>query len=709
MKKILYTVLLVSASVSAFAQTSKTKTKVAPKGTIAPAPLDRSVRPKAAPAPTINIKDSEVFTLENGITVILSENHKLPRVSLNLVMGSDPFMEGAKAGVADMASELIMAGTTNRSKDDLDKEIDYIGASINAGSESIMLSCLTKHLPKAMELYSDVIFNANFPQSEFDRVKKQSESNLLSSKSSPDAMASNAEQAVNFKNHPYGEVMTEASLAAITRDDIVSYYKKMFTPNGSYLVIVGDIKKDEAIKLANTYLGAWKGGMKSEMDYGKGTFNQGTKVFFVKKAGAVQSKVAVSFPVDMKPGDMNQVPLSVLNTLLGGGGFGARLMQNLREDKAYTYGCYSNLNITDNGSWFSAGGNFRNEVTDSAITEILYEIKRIITEEVTDDELNQIKASMAGSFARSLESPNTIARFALNIIQNNLPKDYYQTYLKRLEAVDKATILKMAQKYLSATNCSIVIVGSESVIDRVKKFDSDGKIEFLDAFGQPVSNEVKKADITKDQLIEKYVLALTQTTSMKAAKKKISKVKSMKQVLELTNPQFPGAMEMTNFFVAPNKEAMSVNMMGMTVNKEYFDGTKGGSMNMQTGKKEMTADEIASKKKSVGLIPEMNYATAGMTYELLGMEMVKDKECYVMKTNDGQSEKMDYYDVKTLMKVQTVVTKDGEGSTIVYSDFKDVNGILYPHAMNMTFGEMILSGTTKALEINGKIEALVFQ
>lgn len=672
------------------------------------AQLDRSIRPKAGTAPSINIKDSEVFTTANGITVILSENHKLPRISLNLVMGSDPMMERNKAGLSNMAGQLIMSGTTNRSKDQLDQEIDYIGASINAGSSSIYLSCLTKHLNKAMDLYTDILFNTNFPQSEFDRIKKQNESELMSAKSSPDQIADNVEKSVNFKNHPYGEVMTEATLAAITREDVVNYYKNMFTPSGSYLVIVGDITKDEATKLVNSYFGTWKGVQHVKADLGQGTFNKGNRVIFVKKPGAVQSTIAISFPIKMKPGDKNQLPLTVMNGILGGGGFSTRLIQNLREDKAYTYGAYSSLNITDNGSWFSASGNFRNEVSDSAITQLLFELDRITTGYVTDDELNTTKSSMAGSFARSLENPSTIARFALNIIQNNLPKDYYQTYLKRLDAVDKEAILTMAQTYLTAKNCNIVVVGNESIIEKLKVFDSDGKIEFLDAFGQEII-ETKKADISKEQLLEKYILAVTVSANMKAAKKKVSKIKSTKQEIELKSPMFPGALTMTNYFAAPNKEAMKMEMQGMLLQKTFFDGTKGAASSMQDGKKEMTAEEIAAKKKAPGLFPEMSYATSGMTYELTGIETINGKDYYVLKTNDGEAEKFEYFDVKTFMKTKIVTIQEGQETVMMFDEFKEVNGVLFPHKLVLQAGEMSMEGTTKSLEVNAKIEGTVFE
>jgi predicted Zn-dependent peptidase len=675
--------------------------------------LDRSVQPKAGTPPTINIKDSEVFTTENGITVILSENHKLPKVSIRLVTGSDPIQEGPKAGLSSIAGQLIMSGTANRTKDKLDAEIDYIGASLSADATSISLSCLTKHMDKGLDLMTDVLYNTNFPQSEFDRIKKQNESGLLSAKSSPDQMADNVEKKTNFPNgHPYGEIMTEATLSAITKSDVENYYKKVFTPDGSYLVIVGDVTKEKAREIANKYFALWKGGKKYEANLGAGKFNKGNRVIFVKKPGAVQSVVTVTFPVDIKTGHENQLPLTVLNGILGGGGFGTRLMQNLREDKAYTYGCYSSLNITENGSWLAASGNFRNEVTDSAITQILFELDRITTEYVKDEELNLTKSAMAGGFARSLESPSTVARFALNIIQNKLPKAYYQTYLKRLEAIDKEAVLLMAQTYFTAKNCNIIVVGNEEILEKLKQFDADGKIELVDAFGDEVK-EMKPSDITKEQLFEKYIFAKTGTTSMKAANKKIKKIKSVKQVIELSAQQIPAPLTMTTYFVAPNKESMKLEMSGMMIQKEFFDGEKGASMNMQTGKKEMTAEEIAEKKKTSALIPEMNYAANGMVTELLGIENQNGTEMYVLKIVEGENTSFDYFDVKTFQKLKTVSIAKNEGETIetsrTYSDYKAVNGVLFPYKTTIMMGEMGLNGEVKTIEINGKVDAMAFE
>lgn len=673
--------------------------------------IDRSVRPAAAAAPIINIKNTETFKLANGITVVLSENHKLPRVSFSMTMGASPLMEGSKAGLSEILGQLMSSGTATRSKDVLDKEIDNLGADLNTGSRYVYLSCLTKHMDKGLSIMQDVLMNPSFPESEFDRIKKQNESSLLSAKSSPETMGGNAESKINFPNHPYGEIMNEASLAAITLDDVKNNYKQVFTPNGAYLVIVGDITKEKAQQAAEKYFGSWKGGELIKENYGAAKTPKNNRVIFVPKAGAVQSVINIAFPLDMKPGDKDQIALNVMNSILGGGSFGARLMQNLREDKAYTYGCYSGFSIDRDGSSFGTNGSFRNDVTDSAITQILSEIAKIADSYVTDEELNLAKSSMAGSFARSLEQPQTIARFALNIIRENLPADYYQTYLKRLEAITKDDVLMVAQKYFKGAY-NIIVVGNESILPKLKQFDSDGVIEKLDAFGDPIV-EIEKADITADQLIERYIRTVTNTKSVKELKKKLKKVKSVVKIMDLSSPQIPVAIKMTEVFVAPNKEAMKIEAQGMVFQSSFYDGVKGVESNMQTGKKELSADELAAKKKGEGLFPEMVYKTSGMTYDMKGIETINGNKYYVLHSNDGEKDAFDYYDTKTNLKFKTItiMKKDGETmeSTIQYDDYKDVNGFKFPYKLVQSLGEMTLSGAVKSIEMNGAYDKTMFE
>ncbi len=670
--------------------------------------IDRSIRPQAAPAPAINIKDSKVFTTDNGITVILSENHKIPRVSYNLVMGSDPMLERGKTGLSNITGTLMMSGTSNRSKDELDNEIDNIGATLKADNNSIYMSSLTKHMTKGLALMSDILMNADFPQSEVDRIITQNESNLTSTKSDAGSMASNATSVANFpKGHPYGEIMTFESLANIDQGSIIEYYRTMYSPQGSYLVVVGDITIEETKKMVETYFASWTGKEAYKEDWGTGQFNKGNRVLFVQKPGAVQSVVYVSFPMNITPSHPDYLKLKVLNNILGAGGFASRLMQNLREDKAYTYGCYSKMSVTEDGSWFSAGGNFRNEVTDSAITQILYELDRIIDDYVTDKELDVAKSSMSGSFGRSLERPSTVARFALNIIRYNLPKDYYQTYLKQLDIITKQDLLDVAQKYWTGTNCNIVVVGNEEVVASLEKFDSDGEIEELDAFGNKVVEKIP-SDLTADEIIENYLAAVIPNVKAKKRKKIFKKIKSMEVVLEMTSAEIPFPIISKSAWMAPNINAQLTEGRGMVFSSSYSDGTTGQRQAMGAGKSEMTADEITANSKSMGIIPEYSYATSGMKYEVIGIEKFDKKECYVLKSNDGKSVTFDYFDRTTFMKLGSMsIETEGEETqqaTQTYENYVEMNGVYFPTVIKIATGQANLKGKVISRTINGEID-----
>lgn len=672
--------------------------------TLGMAQLDRSVRPEAGPAPEINIEDSKVFKMENGLTVIVSEDDKLPRVSFNLVMGNTPKTYGDMAGLPEIAGSLIMSGTESRTKDELDREIDYIGASLSADENSIRLSCLTKHMDMGLTLMTDVLMNANFPEKEFDRIVKSNESNLAAAQSDAGTMVNNATYVANFPgSHPYGEVMTEESLDNITLDAVKDYYSKTFTPNGAYLVVVGDIKADDLKMALTKYFEGWSGPTAHDANLPSANSNDGSRVIFVNKNGAVQSVIAISFPMDLTPSHPDYLKVRVLNGIMGGGAFGNRLMQNLREDKGYTYGCRSSVSITTDGSWFQAGGNFRNEVTDSSITEILYELERIADGLVEDDELALTKASMAGSFARSLESPATVARFALNIIRYELPKDYYQTYLQNLDAITKEDILEVAQKYMKANKANIVVVGNEEVVDLLVKFDADGKIERMDAFGREVV-EREEADITAEELFEKHVNAVAMGVTGKKLDKKLKKFKNMTIVTEMSSAQMPGTMKKTSVWSNDGSEGMKMEFNGMTMQKEYFDGEKGGSSNMQTGASEMTAEEIAAKKKSPGLIPEMYFTTSGMEYEMLGMEEFNGVKCYVVKMNDGENEMFVYYNAENYLKMGILAIQEAGDQTaeitMTYGDYKETNGFMFHTKESLSLSGFSMEGTVKERLVN---------
>lgn len=453
----------------------------------ASAQLDRSIVPSPGPAPEIKIGRIESFTLDNGLKVFVVENHKLPRVSFNLLLDFDPILEGDKAGYASMAGELIKTATLTRTKDQIDKELALTGATLNTSATNIFASGLKKHMDKLTELMADVVMNAKFVPEEFDKLKKQNESSLAAQKENPNSiMGRLSDKAIYGNAHPYGENMTIETLANITLWDCENYYKTFFRPNVGYLAIVGDITLDEAKSLINKRLGSWRKGEIPTAKYPRISAPTKNVVEFVNRESSVQSVVKVANPILLSPGSADEIPAKVMNSILGGGASG-RLFQNLREKHAYTYGAYSSIASDKILGEFAASASVRNAVTDSSIMQILTEMRRIRNEDISKDVLERTLNFMAGNFARSLENPQTIATFAINTARYNLPSDYYTNYLKNLATVSTEDVRRAANRYVMPETTHIIVVGSgKEVASKLKAF---GEVIEYDASGNKISTK----------------------------------------------------------------------------------------------------------------------------------------------------------------------------------------------------------------------------
>ena len=466
--------------------------------------VDRSKAPEAGPAPELKIGTPTKLKLDNGMQVIVVENHRMPAVKWSMTLEFPPFLEGEKAGLQDLVSSMMAAGTASKSKAQIAEEVDFLGASFRVNAKGFFASSLSKNTSDLLRIVSDVILYPTFPQEELDKVKKQVASGLANTPTSPGEIAGNLVATTNFGSlHPYGEVMTEATLEAISREDLARYHDTYFRPNAAYLIVVGDITPDDAYAKANTHFGQWKRGDIPFTRVAPAKFPMGNQVRFAGIEGAVQSTINITQPVPFPPGHPDAAAIQLMNSILGGGAFSGRLMQNLREDKAFTYGARCALSADPVTAEFIAYADVRTEVTDSALVEFMAEINRIRDEQVSDEELATAKAFLSGSFARSLENEGTVARFALNIQRYGLPEDYYQTYLQRMTPSPWKTFNGWPNM-IKPNNLNICVVGSPNILDLLKPFDAGGGIDQYDAFGQV---RIPRTDAPKGTTVDDVVAA----------------------------------------------------------------------------------------------------------------------------------------------------------------------------------------------------------
>jgi zinc protease len=691
MKKITLSILTLALAVSAYAQK-----------------LDRSIRPKAGPAPEITLGKTESFTMANGMRVFVVENHKLPTVSVSIQLDIKPELEGNAAGYREMMSEILLSGTKSRSKEKLNAEIDYIGANINASDDGLFGSSLKKHQAKLLDLMSDIAINSDINKDELEKIKKRTLSGLQAAKNEPDQMLENVSAVMNFgTNHPYGEVATENTVNNITVDLPRKYYSTYFRPNVAYMAIVGDVTMAEMKPLIEKHFGSWQKAAVPSATYSNPSAPSKTKVAFVPRDAAVQSVINVTYPIDLKPGEPDVIKSRVANSILGGGSNG-RLFLNLREKHAWTYGSYSSINQDELKGQFTAYAKCRNAVSDSSVNEIIAEMRRMQNEKVGKEELQNHLANLSGAFAIGLESPQTVAQYAINIERYKMPADYYKNYLKNLNAVTAEDIQGVAKKYINPDKANIVVVGSkDEVAKTLTRFAANKTVELYDNYGQPIkATETAAAptNLTAADVLKKHIAAI-------GGEKAIMSVKDIKTISKAEMDAGGGQMitlTISEMKKAPNKMKSEVTMMGMVVNKVVFDGAK-GYKEQQGQKAEMSEADIKETKADADIYADLHPEQYGFKRTLKGVETVDGVDAYVIDVVDINNKKStEYYNKASgfLMKQIGVEGDEASGQTMTvvteYSDYKEVGGTGYKvaHSVKQSFGPQAISAKVETVEIN---------
>ncbi|MBT7659697.1 MAG: insulinase family protein, partial [Bacteroidetes bacterium] len=576
--------------------------------------------------------------------------------------------------------DMIGAGTANRSKAVLDEEVDFMGANFGTSASSIRIGGLSKYTDQLVDILSDVLLNPTFPQEEFDKLKAQMLSGLQANADDPDAISGNLRGAALYGlEHPFGEVMTEASVEAITVEDCKSYFDAYFRPNIAFMVIIGDITAKDAQKKLKKALKKWAPAEVPHHEYAKTEVPTAQRVVMVDKPSAVQSVVWLGNVIDLPHGHADIEPLRVANQILGGGMSG-RLFTNLREDKAFTYGAYSNFGVDELNATFGASAKVRNEVTDSAITEFLNEIGRMRTEAVSEDDLIAAKASLSGSFGRSLESPASAANFALNIARYDLSADYYNNYLARLDAVTAEDVLRVSNQYMDADHLTITVVGKAQ--DVAGKLSAFGAVEYFDANGATTDAPTflfTPEGVTKETVVNAFFNAI-------GGAEAFQNIKELEQEMSLVAPGMPGAVSMYSKKIVPSYYVTEQSMQGMTLMKvEYKDG-EANSSGMR-GNATLEGDELASTAKEAKyVISELAWLDDMSTITFDGQTLMAGKDVYQITDGDA----VHYFDVATgLLHMSTETTEGPEGDvtvTTVYDSWQEVNGLIFVKSISQSAG-----------------------
>lgn len=667
------------------------------------AQVDRTKAPRPDAAPTIKIGTPATFILPNGLKVFVVENNKLPRVSASLTIDMDGIVEGNKSGYSQLAGSLMRRGTAKMKKAELDEEIDFLGATVNTSPFNASASSLKTNFSKVFSLMSDVVLSPSFPADELEKLRKKELSNLKQGEDDPGDISENVTNHLVYgSNHPYGDIETEETVNNIKLDDIKKFYSTYWLPNNAYLVFVGNITAIEAKALANTYFGKWKKGIVVKQTYPTPQPPVKTIIAIVDRPASVQSVINIITPVQLKPGTPDAIPGSVMNNILGGGSSG-RLFQNLREKRSFTYGAYSSLKADRLAGSFSANASVRNEKTDSAIAEFMGEFDAMRNKPIADSDVVNSKNFLSGNFARSLENPATIARFALDISRNNMPTDYYQNYLKNLGNVNGAIVKALATKYVTPSNMYVVIVGNaRQIAPGLEKY---GEVRYYDVHG----NEVKApaaaakvvAGVSAESILEKAVSAIGSADAVAAVKDVIMNGEASIMGRDIT---------VTQKVVIPSAYTMEMAMGEMVMQKQmlkdgkYTKSSQGQEQETDAEDKE-EFDQQASFFDDAFLLNQK-----GNTYIVNGIESVDGKDAYALqvKTAAGR-EFTNYYDVANGLKVKSTRVEEGPmGKANVqtfFGEFKDFNGVKIPTHMVIDLGQLKIDIAFKDIKVNSGLKA----
>ena len=666
------------------------------------AQLDRSIMPESGPAPEIFFGKPQTFNLDNGLTVMVVENTKLPRASASLSFDNPLIFEGDIAGVSSILAEMVGNGTQSISKEDFIEEIDYMGASLNVTGSGAFAGSLKRYFPRVLELMASAVLEPLFTQEEFDRQKNLIKESLKTGEKDVGTAADRVESFITYgSQHPNGEFISQESLDKASLQDAIDFYNNYSSPSNAYLVIIGDVNYDEIKSKVTDLFGSWNSKEVSSSSFPSPNNPDETEIIFVDMPNGVQSVVSVINTVEFNKKNSDYFAALVANRILGGGGAG-RLFNNLREDKGWTYGSYSGISESyKTKGLVIAQAQVRNEVTDSAAVELLMELDKMKNTYVLDEELNSAKAKYTGNFVLSLENPSTIAGFARNIITQDLPEDYYNSFLENINSVTKEDVQNAAKNYFLTDNTRVFITGKGSeILESIENIEYNGKklkVRYFDKYANEIErpNYTVDSSISAEDVIDDYIKAI-------GGKDALSEVTSIE--IKATSNIQGTVLEMYSIKNNQNQSLMEMSAMGMTIAKTVFNKYQG--YNEVNGQRiPLTEVELEQAIINSALFSELNFDFS--LVQLVGTSDVDGEKAYEIKVTDNKSV---FYSVDTGLKLKEVESQEVEGNLIVgetyFKEYEEVEGILLPKEINQVSASIPIPGgiTFKATSIKLNVE-----
>ena len=470
--KLVIPVLLISAC-AVSAQQNQSLTGVELKGKV---PVNRGTL-------KLNLPKPQEAKLSNGLRVLLIEDHKAPSFTMQLVVLTGGLVDApGKSGQALMTAALLREGTASLASREIAERIDALGSTLTANSSTsaatstVSTSGLIENFDRTLDIFADVVRNPKFATTELETLKSRLLAQLRVANSQPNFLAQTQLGRAIYGEHPAAYPLPpEAAIKSLTSEDLVQFHGVYYRPNNAFLAVLGDVTMKQLLPKIERAFAGWQQRTVSPFAIPQPKSPDKTHITLVNRPGSVQTSLLLGH-LSVERTHPDYFPLLVMNHILGGDA-AARLFLNLRESKGYTYGASSNFSAFKYPGMVTAGADVRTEVTEGALKEFLYEIKRINDEEVTATELENAKRGLVGSFATSLDSPTAQLVNLIQLQVYGLPGDYWDVYPQRIAEVSTADVRRVAQKYLNPSEVQIVAVGDAAKVRAaLEKF---GAVEIL--------------------------------------------------------------------------------------------------------------------------------------------------------------------------------------------------------------------------------------
>jgi zinc protease len=456
--------------------------------------FDRKTIPGNGPNPVVKVPAFYKKTLGNGMQVIGTENTEIPTVTLSIALKGGRLLEAvdvSEAGVSNLFATMMNDDTQKHTSEHISEELAMLGSSIsvNNSDDAIVFSVqsLKKNLDKTLALLEERMLLPKFNEDNFMRIKRQLNENLISSKTQPATIASNVYARLNYgKNHLFGipSSGTPETIKAININDIQNYYNNYISSEDGQVVIVGDIKETEVLpKLA--FLNKLPKKSFKLPTVAPAPVVEKTRIYLVDVPRAAQTEFRVGNVTNLTYNPTGEYYKAVLTNYNLGAAFNSRLNLNLREDKGWTYGARSSFSGDKYTGTFTFSSGIRADATDSALSEVIREIKEYAATGVKEEEIQFMRKSIGQADARNYETGVQKAAFIGRILEYNLPADYVSKQSQILQTITKKDIDALAKKYLDVNKINILLVGDKKkILPGLEKMGYE--IVELDADGNPV-------------------------------------------------------------------------------------------------------------------------------------------------------------------------------------------------------------------------------